>query len=565
MSPARPGPDTVDEVADRFWEGFLEQHPTLATVYGDERFDDRLDDPGPAGRAAGRALREATLADLGAIPLDGLGVEDRITHDMLRVVCELGNEADDLRMDLVGLVDQIDGPQSLLAQGIRFQPADTPERLERLLARLAAFGPFIDAHLDLLEEARTTGMTAPRVVAERTIAQLERLLAIPLEESPIVVGARLGDADEAGRTRVAAVVAGVVNPALARYRDALGGPYLAATRLDPGLWSAPEGAARYRMAVRTWTSLDLDPEDAHRFGLDELAAIDVERLEIARAAGFASAAAYRAHLADEPANRPASREAVVARANEDIERAMEAAPAWFGRLPRAACEVRPVDPFLERDAPPAYYFPPTVDGSRPGVYFVNTYDLPTRLFSRLASTTYHEAVPGHHFQIALELEHPELPAFRRLGSRLVGSAYAEGWGLYSERLADEMGLYRSDAERLGMLDAQAWRAARLVVDTGIHALRRDRSWAVGVLRDQAGLSATDAEIETDRYIAWPAQALTYKTGQREIERLRAEIRARDGAAFDLRAFHDALLGHGALALATLARELPRWMAPAGGR
>jgi len=565
VSPARPGPDTVDEVADRFWEGFLEQHPTLATVYGDERFDDRLDDPGPAGRAAGRALREATLADLGAIPLDGLGVEDRITHDMLRVVCELGNEADDLRMDLVGLVDQIDGPQSLLAQGIRFQPADTPERLERLLARLAAFGPFIDAHLDLLEEARTTGMTAPRVVAERTIAQLERLLAIPLEESPIVVGARLGDADEAGRTRVAAVVAGVVNPALARYRDALGGPYLAATRLDPGLWSAPEGAARYRMAVRTWTSLDLDPEDAHRFGLDELAAIDVERLEIARAAGFASAAAYRAHLADEPANRPASREAVVARANEDIERAMEAAPAWFGRLPRAACEVRPVDPFLERDAPPAYYFPPTVDGSRPGVYFVNTYDLPTRLFSRLASTTYHEAVPGHHFQIALELEHPELPAFRRLGSRLVGSAYAEGWGLYSERLADEMGLYRSDAERLGMLDAQAWRAARLVVDTGIHALRRDRSWAVGVLRDQAGLSATDAEIETDRYIAWPAQALTYKTGQREIERLRAEIRARDGAAFDLRAFHDALLGHGALALATLARELPRWMAPAGGR
>lgn len=564
MSPARPGPDTVDEVADRFWEGFLEQHPTLATVYGDERFDDRLDDPGPAGRAAGRALREATLADLRAIPLDGLGVEDRITHDMLRVVCELGNEADDLRMDLVGLVDQIDGPQSLLAQGIRFQPADTPERLERLLARLAAFSPFIDTHLDLLEEARTTGMTAPRVVAERTIAQLERLLAIPLEESPIVVGARLGDADEAGRARIAAVVAGVVNPALARYRDALGGPYLAATRLDPGLWSAPEGAARYRMAVRTWTSLDLDPEDAHRFGLDELAAIDVERLEIARAAGFASAAAYRAHLADEPANRPASREAVVARANEDIERAMAAAPAWFGRLPRAACEVRPVDPFLERDAPPAYYFPPTVDGSRPGVYFVNTYDLPTRLFSRLASTTYHEAVPGHHFQIALELEHPELPAFRRLGSRLVGSAYAEGWGLYSERLADEMGLYRSDAERLGMLDAQAWRAARLVVDTGIHALRRDRSWAVGVLRDQAGLSATDAEIETDRYIVWPAQALTYKTGQREIERLRAEIRARDGAAFDLRAFHDALLGHGALALATLARELPRWVAPAGG-
>jgi uncharacterized protein (DUF885 family) len=275
-------------------------------------------------------------------------------------------------------------------------------------------------------------------------------------------------------------------------------------------------------------------------------------------------AAYRAHLAAGPANRAGSQEALVARAREDIERAMTLAPRWFGRLPRAACDVRPVEPFMERDAPPAFYCPPTLDGSRPGIYFVNTYDLPTRLYSRLGTTTYHEAVPGHHFQIALEMEHPSLPVFRRLGSRLVGSAYAEGWGLYSERLADEMGLYRSDAERFGMLDGQAWRAVRLIVDTGIHALGRDRAWAVALLADEAGLPATDASIETDRYIVWPGQALTYKIGQREIERLRAELTARDGAAFDLRGFHDALLGHGSLALATLARELPGWVAPKAG-
>ena len=245
-----------------------------------------------------------------------------------------------------------------------------------------------------------------------------------------------------------------------------------------------------------------------------------------------------------------------------MERATALAPRWFGRLPVAACDVRPVDPFMERDAPPAFYYPPTVDGSRPGIYFVNTHELPTRLLTRLASTTYHEAIPGHHFQIALEMEHPDLPAFRRLGSRVVGSAYAEGWGLYSERLADEMGLYRSDAERFAMLDGQAWRAVRLIVDTGIHALRKDRPWAVALLRDEAGLPTTDAGIETDRYIVWPGQALTYKIGQREIERLRAELEARDGAAFDLRGFHDELLGHGALALATLARELPRWVVPA---
>ena len=557
-----PDPAAVNALADRYWQAYLEQHPLLATMYGDDRWDDRMDDPSPAGRAAAAALRQRTLAELVALPLDGLPVEERITHDMLRVVCELGDEAEALRMDLVGLVDQIDGPQGLLGQGIQFQRADTPGRRGRLLARLEAFGPFIDAHLDLLEEARATGMTAPRIVAERTIAQAERLLAIPLAESPVVVGARLAEGDEDGRAQVAAVVRDVVSPALARYLDALRGPYLAATRVDPGLWSAPDGAARYRMAVRTWTSLDLDPAEVHQVGLDDLAAIDAERLAIARANGFEMVAAYRAHLAADPANRAASKEALVARAKEDIERAAALAPTWFGRLPRAACDVRPVEPFMEHDAPPAYYYPPTVDGSRPGIFFVNTFDLPTRLYSRLATTTYHEAVPGHHFQIALEIEHPGLPDFRRLGSRLVGSAYAEGWGLYSERLAGEMGLYRSDAERFGMLDGQAWRAVRLVVDTGIHALRKDRAWAVDLLRDEAGLPATDAGIETDRYIVWPGQALSYKIGQREIERLRRELSARDGAAFDLRGFHDALLGHGSLALATLARELPGWVKPA---
>jgi uncharacterized protein (DUF885 family) len=218
-----------------------------------------------------------------------------------------------------------------------------------------------------------------------------------------------------------------------------------------------------------------------------------------------------------------------------------------------------VEEYKEKDSPFAYYFPPTTDGSRPGVYYANTYDLSSRSYSKLASTTYHEAVPGHHFQIAMEMENERLSTFRRLGSRLVGGAYVEGWGLYSERLADEMGLFRNEAERFGMLDAMAWRAARLVVDTGLHALRWPRQRSIDFLRG-AGLSETDAEIETDRYICWPGQALTYKVGQREIERLRAEIEARDGSSFDLRAFHDAVLGHGSLPLATLARELPTWVA-----
>ncbi len=550
----------VNDLADRFWEALLELSPTTATVYGDERWDDRLEDPSPAGRAKARALNERVLAEASAIGADALPVEERITLDMLGVVCRLGVEQDDLRMDLVGAVDQVNGPQGVLPQLAPFQRADTPERLDRLVKRIEAYGPFIDAHVALLEEARATGMTAPRIVAERSIAQAERLLAIPPEESPIVLGARLADGDAAGRDRLAAAVRAHGWPALARYLDALRGPYLAATRTEPGLWSAPDGDARYRLAVRSWTSLDLDPTEVHRSGLAELAELDAERQAIAAEAGFGGdVAAYRAHLAVDPANVPATPAAMLARATEDSGRALAAAPRWFGRLPVAECEIRPVESFMERDAPPAYYFPPAADGSRPGIYYANTYDLPTRLYSRLAATTYHEAVPGHHFQIALEMEHPSLPVFRRLGSRIVGSAYAEGWGLYCERLADEMGLFRNAAERFAMLEAQAWRAARLVVDTGIHALRRDRAWAIELLASRAGLSPTDAEIETDRYIVWPAQALTYKTGQREIERLRREISARDGAAFDIRAFHDAVLGHGALPLATLARELPRWV------
>jgi uncharacterized protein (DUF885 family) len=302
-----------------------------------------------------------------------------------------------------------------------------------------------------------------------------------------------------------------------------------------------------------------------RFGLragdDGDAGVD-EVMSRTRAAGFGDeVAACRAALSADPAQRSATKEELVDRATVLIERAGAEAPRWFGRLPRAGCVVRAEDPALEREAPPAHYAPPAVDGSRPGIFFINAYDLPTRVAWRLAATTFHEAIPGHHFQIALEMEQEALPAFRRFGSRLLGTAYVEGWALYCERLADEMGLYRSAAERFGMLDAQAWRAARLVVDTGIHALGRDRAWAVEVL-GSAGLSATDAAIETDRYIVWPGQALTYKVGQHEIERLRTELRARDGAAFDLRAFHDAVLAHGSVPLATLARELPAWVRPA---
>jgi uncharacterized protein (DUF885 family) len=547
----------VNRLADRFWESILELNPTTATVYGDERYADRLEDPSPAGRAKARRLMEQTKAEAEAIAPEGLSVEDRITRDMLIVIADQGIEEDDQGVHRLRVVDQIGGPQTLLPQVCQFQPADTPERLEKFIARLESYRDYMAANTDILREGLDTGLTAPRIVAERTVAQLERLLAIPLEEAIVPSLAQV--ASDADRERVRTVAEQVLYPADRAFLDVLGGDYLKATREEPGLWSAPDGESLYRTQIRSWTTLDLDPREVHEIGMDELRIVDERRRAIAEGAGATSAAEYRQRLADDPANTPNSKAELLERAREDIERAMVVAPRYFGTLPRAGCEVKAVEEFKEKDAPFAYYFPPATDGSRGGTYYANGYDLPSRKYTKLATTTYHEAVPGHHFQIALEQENPNLSTFRRLGARIVGGAYVEGWGLYSEKLADEMGLFRNDAERFGMLDAVAWRAARLVVDTGLHALRWTRQQSIDFMLE-TGLSETDATIETDRYIAWPGQALTYMIGCREIERLRAELSTRDASRFDLRAFHDQVLGHGSLPLATLSRELPNWVA-----
>ena len=546
----------VDQLADGFWDDILELNPTTATVYGDERYNDRLEDPSPAGRLKTRDLMVRTKAAAEAISPDDLPVEDRITRDMLIVIADQAIEQHDQGVHRLAVVDQINGPQTLLPQLCQFQPADTPERFDKFLARLEAYGEYMAANTDILREGLETGLTAPRIVAERTIAQLERLMAIPISEAIVPSLAQV--ASDADRERVRKVTEDVIYPADQAFLDVLKGDYFKATRADPGLWSATDGDSLYRTQIRAWTTLDLDPAEVHEIGMEELRIVDVGRRAIASAAGATSPKEYRQRLSDDPANTPSSKDELLARAREDIDRAMAVAPRFFGTLPKAGLEVKAVEEFKEKDAPFAYYFPPATDGSRGGTYYANGYDLPNRKYTKLATTTYHEAVPGHHFQIALEQENEDLSTFRRLGARIVGGAYVEGWGLYSEKLADEMGLFRNDAERFGMLDAVAWRAARLVVDTGMHALRWTRQQSIDFLLE-TGLSETDATIETDRYIVWPGQALTYMIGCREIEKLRRELTERDGSAFDLRAFHDQVLAHGSLPLATLTRELPNWV------
>jgi uncharacterized protein (DUF885 family) len=344
-----------------------------------------------------------------------------------------------------------------------------------------------------------------------------------------------------------------VLPAYRRYLEALNEYRPHATRTI-GLSALPGGADIYRSQILAWTSLPLEPEEVHRIGLEELEEIQERRRQIAVSLGFDDPErAVEAHAAS-GTNTAETREDMVRLAETQVAKSWEAAPGWFGRMPTANCEVKPVEEFREADTPAAFYQPPSADGSRAGLYYVNTSDLAERPLHHLAAITYHEANPGHHFQITIEQEIADRPALRRFGGIFAGSAFIEGWGLYSERLAEEMGLYEDGYELLGMLAAQGMRAARLIVDSGIHALGWDRERSVAQMVE-AGVAKIDAEIETDRYISWPGQALAYKIGQREIERWRADAAAREGSAFDLRAFHDRLLGHGSLPLPALRREM----------
>jgi uncharacterized protein (DUF885 family) len=535
----------------RYWEGLLELEPLIGTMVGDERFDDRLSDPSETGRERRRSFHQGALDELATIDRTGLDVTIRTTLDVMESIAHRDVAEIDHRFDRLQAVSHLWGPGQLLAELGSMQRADTPERLDRYLARLSAIPSYLAAIDEIVRDAVASGTLAPKVVAERAVGQVERLLAIDPTESPALGALEEGDTD--GHDRVVAAVRDVVNPAYERYLEELRS-YLPHATDTIGLSALPDGDAMYATQILAWTTLPLDAQEIHDIGVERLDSIQEERRQIAASLGFPSAAeAVAAHTAAGH-NTAASREELLRVAREQVQRGWDAAPAFFGRMPSDNCDVRLVEEFREADMPFAFYQPPTADGSRAGVYYVNAYDLPTRPLHHLASTSFHEANPGHHFQLTIEQQIPDRPALRSFGGMLAGSAFVEGWGLYSERLADEMGLFVDEYERLGMLDAQAHRAARLVTDTGIHALDWSRQDSIRALED-AGVPTTDAAIEIDRYIAMPAQALSYMVGMIEVERARESAAAKDGEEFSLKAFHDRILALGSLPLPSLLREL----------
>nr|MBA2609413.1 DUF885 domain-containing protein [Actinomycetota bacterium] len=428
------------------------------------------------------------------------------------------------------------------------------------LRRAAALAGLVRQSIDRLREGVTNGRTPPDRAVSASIDELDRYLAVPVEEDGFVTTSLPDDVGDpaAWRASMVEVVAEVLRPALVEYRSCLEGEVGPEARSADraGLCWLPDGDELYAMVVRSQTSTDLTPDEIHALGIERLATIEAEMAGLAPGVlGVRNPAEVRSRLRDDPALRFCSGDDIIAVAETAIERALAVAPSWFGRLPVANVVVRAI-PELEAVGGPRAYYDIARAGGEPATYWANTSkptDTPTYDAEAVA---FHEAVPGHHLQLSIALELEGLHLFRKL---TLAPAYAEGWGLYAEALADEMGLYSDDLQRLGRLSLEAMRAARLVVDTGLHKKGWDRRRAIAFVLDNTAWPTADATKEVDRYLAIPGQALSYAVGQREFVRLRRRAQTHLGSAFDIGAFHDVVLGEGTLPLDVLSAHVERWL------
>ena len=545
----------LDRLAEDYWDAVLLTDPTQGTVIGDHRYGDRLGDISTAGHAAAVGRFEAIRDAVAALPPE-LDPEAALTQAALAqaVADKLAFLAADPR---AFTVDAMNGPQTSFLDIPSLQPLRDPADGEAMLTRWWAMGPWVDQQVVQLRRGLDEGRTSVAGSVGRVIAQLDELLARPLEDWPLLEPLQAKHASwsdgawRAFEVGLAGAVRDGLRPAFVRYRAFLADEALPRARDEAhvGICHLPGGLETYASLARAHTTTDRSPQEIHEIGLAEIARIDAEIVELGgRVLGTRDLPTTLAALRGDPSVHFSSGEEIVGVAERSLARAVAAIPAWFGRLPQAQCVVVRMQAHEEQHATIAYYREPPQDGSRPGRYYINTYAPQTRPRYEAEALAFHESVPGHHLQIAIGQELEHLPAFRRHAET---TAFVEGWGLYAERLADEMGLYSADLDRIGMLSFDAWRASRLVVDTGMHALAWSRSAAIDFMAAHTALATNNIANEVDRYIGWPGQALAYKIGQLEIRALRGEAQAALGAAFDIRRFHDAVLGHGALPLGVL--------------
>ena len=543
----------IAELAERYFQVTMDAAPFDATMFGVPGWDAEVPDLSEAAEAE----TDGRLADLqrrlAAIDGGRLGPQDRITLAMLERGladhrAELAARWPEVTVSATGsgIQTAVLGLVPKVSLATADQAADYQERCAKLAGCLDQAG-------DRLRAGLAKGRTPPALGVRAAVRQLDVYLAAGTEGDDPLLTPTPPAGVEAGRfrDRLAEVVAGSVRPAMARYRDLLAGPVLERARPDDrcGLAHLGDGEAVYRAAVAHHTTTDRDPAELHRLGLDLVAGLAEEYRELGRRVlGTGDMDQVLARLRDDPGLRFATGAEILQSGRDALDRAVAALPAIVGRVPRAGCRVDEMSAYEARDAVLGYYQPPA--GGQPGVHWLNTSAPETRTRYEYEALAFHESVPGHHLQFALAQELEELPRFRRFG---YVTAFSEGWALYTERLADELGLYSGDLERFGMLSFDSWRACRLVVDTGLHQLGWSRDQAIDYLLANSALTRTNVENEVDRYVAWPGQALAYMVGRLELVRLRELAQARLGGRFDLRAFHDVVLGTGGVPLSVLAQ------------
>jgi uncharacterized protein (DUF885 family) len=549
------------DLAEEYWDFQLRTGPTEALMLGDHRYDDQIEDLSRQAEDVKIAALDRLAAEAAAIDSESLTEDELVTRAVLEF--DASTRAGELRQRFAEFdVDPQSGVQIVYLQLAPQFPIVEPEHGEAMVGKWSQLGGLFDDAIHRLRQGLAGDRTPPRVAVERVLSQVDAYLATPIADDPLV-NLRSPEAwseDEVAswRERLATQIRDVVRPGYERYRTCLADEVMARARPPErtGLAWIAGGEAAYAAAIARHTSLDLTPTGIHDVGRDEIAALEAEYAAAgAGVLGTGDVQEIYGRLRDDSALRFETGPEIVAAAQAAMDRARDAVPDWFGRLPKADCVMDEIPEIAAKDSPIAYYLQPAEDGSRPGTYYVNTTEPTTRTRYEAEALAFHESIPGHHLQLAIAIELEDVPSFRRHGFLTV---FHEGWGLYTERLADEMGLYSGPLERLGMASFDAWRACRLVVDTGMHALGWSRQEAIDYMVANSPQAPNNIVNEIDRYIAWPGQALAYKIGQRAMRKARAEAEEAMGAAFDIKAFHDVLLGAGPVPIGVMQDRVRAW-------
>ncbi|MFQ5414503.1 MAG: DUF885 family protein [Phycisphaerae bacterium] len=559
--------DALRAIADRFWDATMERHPTWATALGDYRFNDRLDDLSDAARTKWDQTLRELLSELRRITPQSLSPDDRLTHTLLRRAMQ------DARIrETIGLhwtpLNPLGGPHLEFPLILVSQPFRNAEDYRAYASRLRAWPTQVDDLISNMRRGIALGVVSPRVLIDKVIRQIRVHCVAEARLSemykPLERAAGLEGAERAAVTAdIVDAIETAVIPAYVRLLAFVEDDYAHRCRDTVGIGAIPHGRDIYAILSRLSMTVAIDPEHVHDIGLAEVQRLRGELAALRDDIGFdGTLDAFIAHMRSDPRFRADSPERLVQTYDAILKRTTPLLPKLFGRLPNARCEMKVIEPFRAAAAPVAYYNPPPEDGTRPGYFYVNTYKPEERLLFTAEALTYHEAVPGHHLQIALAQERTSLPKFRRYGDF---TAYVEGWALYAERLGYELGGYQDPVQRYGQLTFEMWRACRLVVDTGLHVKGWSRQRAIDYMSRNTSLAPLDIESEVDRYIGWPGQALAYKIGELRIRKIRQRAEAALGTAFDVRAFHDALLGGGAMPIDVLEQRMDAWINAQGAK